>query len=82
MYIKIQDDYLDYLKKNADSRIPNYQYGSKRYKPFFIIAQINPNIIYVANVTSPKPRHKTLKNSIDFKKYFLHLQVIILELLI
>lgn len=69
-FIRIKQEYLDYLQQK-ESRIPNQEYGEGRYKPFYILDQLDGgDVLYVTQVTSPKPRHKQLKNSLDFKKIY------------
>lgn len=72
-FIKIKEEYLQYLKKN-DVRIPNQDYGENKYKPFYILASINndEDVFYVTQTTSPKPRHKHMGETTDFKKIYDH----------
>lgn len=69
-FIRIKQEYLDYLQQK-EPRIPNQEYGEGRYKPFYILDQLDGgDVLYVTQVTSPKPRHKQLKDSLDFKKIY------------
>lgn len=64
----INEDYTDYLRNKYESRIPHTDYGADKFKPFFgELFRIN-DLVYVTQVTSPKPRHYKLKESIDFYK--------------
>ena len=65
----IDDNYLNYLRR-IEGRIPLTNYGSDKMKPFFGSLFEVDNLIYVTQVSSPKPRHATMKNSIDFHKYY------------
>ncbi len=65
----IESSYIDYLKK-YESRIPNINYGDEHIKPFFAPLFQMDNLVYVTQVTSPKPRHYKMKNQIDFIKYY------------
>lgn len=66
----INEDYTDYLRNKYESRIPHTDYGADKFKPFFgELFRIN-DLVYVTQVTSPKPRHYKLKESIDFYKIY------------
>lgn len=65
----INDDYLNYLR-SKEKRIPKTDYGNDKIKPFFGELMRIDNIVYVTQVSSPKPRHRTMKNSLDFYKLF------------
>ena len=65
----INNDYINYLKR-FESRIPNVDYGSDKLKPFFGSLFEIGNLVYVAQVSHPKERHKTLKSSKDFIKIY------------
>ncbi|MCM1577707.1 MAG: type III toxin-antitoxin system ToxN/AbiQ family toxin [Ruminococcus sp.] len=66
----INSEYADYLRENFEPRIPHTDYGGK-YKPFFGELFRVGDLVYVTQVTSPKPRHLKLKNSLDFQKIYL-----------
>lgn len=68
-WIIADESYLSYLRK-TESRIPNSDYGNDHYKPFFGELFSVGNLVYVSQVSSAKPRHKTLKNSKDFIKLY------------
>ncbi len=65
----IESDYIEYLK-TFEKRIPNIDYGSEHMKPFFAPLFEKDGLVYVTQVTSPKPRHESMKNQIDFIKYY------------
>ena len=65
----IDEDYLNYLRK-IEKRIPFTNYGSDKMKPFFGALFETNDLIYVTQVSSPKERHKNLKQSLDFYKYY------------
>lgn len=65
----IDEQYLNYLRK-YESRIPHSNYGDYKMKPFFgELFSIN-DLVYVTQVSSPKPRHKALKEQLDFRKMY------------
>ena len=66
----INEDYTDYLRDNYEKRIPHTDYGTDKLKPFFGELFRIDNLVYVTQVTSPKPRHYNLKQSIDFRKIY------------
>jgi protein AbiQ len=58
--------YCDFLRK-ADPRVP-YISGNKERRPFVgVLIQIG-EMGYFAPLTSPKPKHRTMKNQLDFFK--------------
>lgn len=68
----INEKYTDFLRNNYEPRIPYTNYGKDKFKPFFgELFQVD-DLIYVTQVTSPKPRHNKLKNSIDFHKIYIN----------
>lgn len=71
----INSDFLDYLRK-YENRIPKTDYGSNRMKPFFGALFEVGDLIYVTQISSAKPRHYKLKNSLDFHKYYFDNQLI------
>ena len=58
--------YCDYLRK-VDPCVPNMQ-DDKASRPFVGVLLTVGSINYFAPLTSPKPKHKTMKNQIDFQK--------------
>ncbi|WP_339059599.1 type III toxin-antitoxin system ToxN/AbiQ family toxin [Fusobacterium animalis] len=69
IWCTINKDYISFLK-NYDSRIPNIDYGNNGYKPFFSPLFEKDGLVYVTQVSSKKPRHLKMKESIDFVKIF------------
>lgn len=64
--VKIDSDYCNYLRK-FDSKVP-YNYGRKEARPFIGVLFKVDNYMYFAPLSSPKPKHLVMKNSIDFMK--------------
>ena len=64
--VKIDYHYCDYLR-NFDKRVI-YNYGSKELRPFVGILFTINNKEYFAPLSSPKPKHIEMKNTIDFFK--------------
>ena len=69
IWCSIDKDYISFLK-NYDSRIPNIDYGNNGCKPFFSPLFEKDGLVYVTQVSSKKPRHLKMKESIDFVKIF------------
>jgi len=69
IWCTINKEYISFLK-NHDSRIPNIDYGNNGYKPFFSPLFEKDGLVYVTQVSSKKPRHLKMKESIDFVKIF------------
>lgn len=69
IWCSIDKDYISFLK-NYDSRIPNIDYGNNGYKPFFSPLFEKDGLVYATQVSSKKPRHLKMKESIDFVKIF------------
>ncbi len=68
---KIPDkEYMDFLRNAYDSRIPNTDYGNSTFKPFFGELFSIGEIVYLTQVSHPQPRHKKLKNNMDFVKIY------------
>lgn len=65
----IDENYLNYLRK-YEARIPFTNYGNNRLKPFFGCLFMVDDLMYVTQVSSPKDRHKHIKQSLDFIKLF------------
>ena len=70
-WLVVDEKYLDYLRENADSRIPLSDYGADKYKPFFGVLFEQDDLLYVTQISHAQPRHAKLKNSLDFKKIFI-----------
>lgn len=70
----INNDYLDYLRE-YEPRIPLTNYGTRKMKPFFGALFEIDNLIYVTQISSPKPRHIHMKNTLDFQKYYVKNQL-------
>ena len=69
IWCTIDKDYISFLKK-YDGRIPNIDYGNNGYKPFFSPLFEKDGLVYVTQISSTKPRHLKMKESIDFVKIF------------
>lgn len=66
----VDEKYLTYLRDNFEKRIPYSNYGANKYKPFFgQLFQVGA-LSYITQISSPKQRHYTLKNSLDFYKIY------------
>ena len=64
--VKVDSKYCNYLRK-YDSKIP-YNAGIKELRPFIgVLFKVN-KLEYFAPLSSPKPKHLTLKNTIDLIK--------------
>ena len=64
--VSIDSDYCDYLRK-FDNKVA-YNKNEKELRPFIgILFQIE-NCEYFAPLSSPKPKHKNMKNTLDFFK--------------
>lgn len=64
--VKINSNYCDYLR-NYDNKV-SYNAGTKDLRPFIGILFIIHNCEYFAPLSSPKPKHKRLKNTLDLIK--------------
>lgn len=64
--IKIDSDYCDYLRK-FDKRVC-FNAGVKDLRPFIGVLFIVEGHEYYAPLSSPKPKHKHLKNTLDLVK--------------
>lgn len=68
-WCSVDEDFMDYLR-NCEPRIPKTDYGADKYKPFYgVLFEIN-DLAYVTQISSPKPRHERMKNSLDFIKLY------------
>ncbi len=66
----VDKKYMDYLRE-FDERIPYSDYGEEHYKPCFHPLFKVGDLEYVTYITSPKSKHRHMKNSKDFKKVFI-----------
>lgn len=64
--VKIDSKYCDYLRK-YDNKVP-YNYDKKTQRPFVGVLFIVNDCKYFAPLSSPKPKHKSMKNTLDFLK--------------
>ncbi len=64
--VRVDSDYCDYLRK-FDNKVA-YNKNDKKLRPFIgILFQIE-KCQYFAPLSSPKPKHKNMKNKLDFFK--------------
>jgi len=64
--VRVNSDYCDYLRK-YDNKVA-YNKNEKVLRPFIgILFQID-TCEYFAPLSSPKPKHKNMKNTVDFFK--------------
>ena len=64
--VKVETDYCDYLRK-YDKKVA-YNMADKELRPFIgVLFKIN-KLEYFAPLSSPKPKHLKMKNTIDFFK--------------
>ena len=64
--IRVNSDYCEYLRKFDDK--VSYNKNEKQLRPFIgILFQIE-RCEYFAPLSSPKPKHKNMKNKVDFYK--------------
>jgi len=66
----VDESFLDWLRNNYEKRIPFSDYGDERFKPFFGTLFEVEDLIYVTQITSPKPRHQNMKRALDFYKVY------------
>ena len=64
--VKVDSKYCDYLR-NFDNKV-SYNAGKKKLRPFIGVLFMVGNCEYFAPLSSPKSKHKTLKNTIDLLK--------------
>ena len=64
--VKVDYKYCDYLRK-FDSRVP-YNRGIKDLRPFIGVLFMVRNNEYFAPLSSPKPKHKKIRNTLDLIK--------------
>lgn len=65
-FYKVNEEYVKYLSQ-FDNRISK-SYDEKSKRPFIGIVLNVEGILYFAPFTSPKKKHLTMKNTIDFLK--------------
>lgn len=64
----LDKEYVEYLRKN-DSRVPSLNDREHKERRPFIVTKIQINSMnYYLPLTSPKEKHKTMRNQIDFQK--------------
>ncbi|MBP3284240.1 MAG: type III toxin-antitoxin system ToxN/AbiQ family toxin [Clostridia bacterium] len=64
--VRVDSDYCDYLRI-FDDKVP-YNKNEKELRPFIgILFEVN-GCEYFAPLSSPKPKHQKMKNTIDFLK--------------
>lgn len=65
--VQVDPKYCNYLRQ-FDSKVP-YNFGRKELRPFAkgILFSVD-GLEYFAPLTSPKPKHLTMNNTIDFQK--------------
>ena len=64
--VKVNSEYCDYLRE-FDNKV-SYNAGSKDLRPFIGVLFMVGKCEYFAPLSSPKPKHKTLKNTLDLIK--------------
>ena len=64
--VRVDSDYCDYLRK-FDNKVA-YNKNEKELRPFIGILFKIDTCEYFAPLSSPKPKHKTMKNTLDFIK--------------
>ena len=64
--VKIDSNYCDYLRQ-FDSKV-SYNRGNKDLRPFIGVLFYIENIEYFVPLSSPKPKHKQIKNTLDLIK--------------
>ena len=64
--VVIDNKYCDYLRK-FDKRVP-YNFSNKKNRPFIGVLFNIDDIKYFAPLSSPKEKHKIMRNMVDFLK--------------
>ena len=62
--VRVNTNYCDYLRK-FDNKVP-YNKNEKELRPFVGILFTINDCEYFAPLSSPKPKHLKMKNTIDF----------------
>ena len=65
-FYQADEDYCDFLRQ-ADPCVPYIQ-DEKNTRPFVGVLLTVSGLDYFAPLSSPKPKHKTMKNQVDFLK--------------
>jgi len=77
-WCSVDNNYLDFLRQHGDRRVPYNEYfsddGKKLLKPFFTPLFSVSDLVYITQITSPKPRHYKMKSSLDFIKVYKDLE--------
>ena len=64
-FVTINSQYCDFLR-TFDDRVP-YNADAKKFRPFIGILFRVHDMEYFAPLSSPKEKHKRMKNTIDFR---------------
>ena len=64
--VKVNSNYCDYLRL-FDNKVP-YNAGQKQLRPFIGVLFMVGKCEYFAPLSSPKPKHMSLKNTLDLVK--------------
>ena len=64
--VKVDSNYCDYLRQ-FDNKVP-YNYNNKELKPFIGILFKVEDVEYFAPLSSPKEKHKKIRNTLDLIK--------------
>lgn len=64
--VKVNSNYCDYLRL-FDNKVP-YNAGQKQLRPFVGVLFMVGKCEYFAPLSSPKPKHMSLKNTLDLVK--------------
>lgn len=64
--VKVDYNYCNYLRR-FDSKV-TFNYGQKELRPFIGVLFPIDDKEYFAPLSSPKPKHKKMKNTLDFFK--------------
>ena len=68
----VKEDYINYLKKFDD----NIRDNKNESRPYIgILLEVN-GMNYIAPLASPKEKHKSMKNNIDFLNWRMEIQVL------
>lgn len=66
LIVKVDSKYCDYLRQ-FDNKV-SYNAGIKELRPFIGVLFMVGKCEYFAPLSSPKPKHKTLRNTLDLLK--------------
>lgn len=69
-FVNIKNEYLEYLNRNGDSRVPvEHSEQGRRKRPYIgILLTGSLGMDYVLPLTSPKPKHQRMRSSLDFHR--------------